>query len=265
MVHDSGASPICLHLDASLFSPYFCLPMTAQGEMMGLLHIQRLPSETGTVSGIFPSESQQRLAVIIGEHISLALANLRLREALRAQSIRDPLTGLFNRRYMEESLDRELPRASREKTSLGVVLIDLDHFKQFNDTFGHAAGDTLLARVGLFLRNQIRSEDIACRYGGEEFILILPGSSLEATRARAERIRQHLRQMSIGYEGQTLGTITLSAGVAAFPHDGSNAKAVLRAADDALYHAKSKGRDRVMIAQDVKQLPQTEPSSFRVC
>ena len=231
---------------------------------MGLLHLHSMPSESGEAAGpsLFPSDSHRRLAVIVGEHISLALANLRLREALRFQSIRDPLTGLFNRRYMEESLDRELHRALRNNTPLGVVMIDLDCFKQFNDRFGHAAGDTLLTKTGDFLRTQIRAEDIACRYGGEEFVLIMPGSSLEATRLRAEQVRKDMSRVRVEHGGRSLGTITLSAGVAVFPHDGLAAKTVLQAADEALYHAKSTGRDRVVIFQSLKHKQQSETSSL---
>ncbi len=262
VVQDSAAGPICRHVEGPLSSGYFCVPLMAQGEMMGLLHVQSLP-EADNLEGpqAFPSESHRRLAVIVGEHISLALANLKLREALRSQSIRDPLTGLFNRRYMEESLDRELHRALRNQTSLGVVMIDLDHFKLFNDTFGHAAGDTLLTNLGAFLRTQVRAEDIACRYGGEEFVLILPGSSLEATKVRAEGVREDLRQVHIEYGGRSLGTITLSAGVATFPNDGLTPKAVLQAADEALYHAKAAGRDRAVIYRDLKHKRRREISS----
>ncbi|MGH7229746.1 MAG: diguanylate cyclase [Nitrospiraceae bacterium] len=266
VVHDPAAGPLCRHFDSSSPSSYFCLPLMAQGEMMGLLHVRCLlpdPVDSDNQPG-FPSDSDRRLAVIVGEHISLALANLRLRDALRSQSIRDPLTGVFNRRYMEESLDRELHRASRNNTPLGVVMVDLDHFKQFNDTFGHAAGDTLLTKVGDFLRTQIRAEDIACRYGGEEFVLILPGSSLEATRMRAEQVREDLRQVQVEHGGRFLGMITLSAGVATFPHDGITAKAVLQAADEALYQAKSAGRNRVATYQSLSEHSERDlPTSHR--
>ena len=121
--------------------------------------------------------------------MALSLSNLNLRETLQHQSIRDPLTGLFNRRYMDETLERERQRAARSDTSLGVIMLDIDHFKKFNDMFGHEAGDTVLEELGVLLKNHVRGSDIACRYGGEEFVLILPESPLEIVIERAELIR----------------------------------------------------------------------------
>jgi diguanylate cyclase (GGDEF)-like protein len=185
----------------------------------------------------------------VAEHIALALANLKLQETLRDQAIRDPLTGLFNRRYMEESLEREVSRAGRSGIPVGVIMLDIDHFKHFNDTFGHEAGDTLLGALGNFLRAHIRGGDIACRYGGEEFTLILPDASFDATRDRAEQLREAVTKLNVLHRGETLGPITLSLGVATFPEHGSIGQAVLLAADGALYRAKHEGRNRVVVAQ----------------
>jgi diguanylate cyclase (GGDEF)-like protein len=173
---------------------------------------------------------------------------MRLRETLRSQAIRDPLTGLYNRRYMEESLEREIHRATRRHSALGVVMLDLDRFKSFNDAFGHAAGDTLLREVGAFLRGRLRAEDIACRYGGEEFTLILPDADLEHTRSRADELRREARNLTVVHHGQTLAAITLSMGIAAYPEHGASADELLDAADAALYEAKSGGRNRVSVA-----------------
>jgi len=181
----------------------------------------------------------------VAEHVALALANLRLRESLRTQSIRDPLTGLFNRRYMEESLDREFRRAERRGAPVGVIMLDIDHFNHFNNTFGHQAGDTLLHALGELLRTRVRAEDIACRYGGEEFVLIMPEASLDITAERAEVLRQEARELRVQQHGQSLGAVTISFGVAAFPEHGPTAEAVIRAADIALYRAKHAGRDQV--------------------
>ena len=171
------------------------------------------------------------------------------REELRLQAIRDPLTGLFNRRYMEESLERELHRAARSNLPLGAVMIDLDHFKRFNDTWGHEAGDAVLREVGNLLTNWSRCEDIACRYGGEEFTLILTAAASEGTRLRTEQFRQAARGLEVRHGGRSLGGITVSAGVAAFPEHGFTATEILRAADEALYQAKARGRDRVVVSQ----------------
>jgi diguanylate cyclase (GGDEF)-like protein/PAS domain S-box-containing protein len=167
-----------------------------------------------------------------------------LRERLYEQAIRDPLTGLFNRRFLTETLERELARARRAKLPLAVVLLDVDHFKQVNDTSGHRAGDQLLRALAGLLTEQTRREDLVCRYGGEEFVVLMPGASLEAALARAEAWRAAVEQLRLSYEGQAV-QVTISAGVAAFPHDGADESALLRAADEALYRSKSSGRNRV--------------------
>jgi diguanylate cyclase (GGDEF)-like protein len=191
--------------------------------------------------------SQQQLTVMVGESIKLCLSNLKLREKLHAQAIHDPLTGLFNRRYLEDTLSRELHRAHRRKSPLGAAMLDLDHFKRFNDTFGHNAGDSLLRELGQLLREKLRKSDISYRYGGEEFVLILPDSSLADTRQRVEQIRGLFKELKIRHGDQLLGTITLSAGIAGAPEHGSTTAELLRAADNALYAAKQAGRDRVVI------------------
>jgi diguanylate cyclase (GGDEF)-like protein len=192
------------------------------------------------------------LALSVAEDMALALANLRLRETLRSQAIRDPLTGLFNRRYMEETLERELNRVKRQGAPLGVIMMDLDHFKQYNDTYGHSAGDDLLSALGSLIKSQIREEDIACRYGGEEFLLILPGTSMEVTLERAEILRQAVQEMHLRY--RSLKPITLSLGVAVYPDHGDTGLEIIQAADAALYRAKQAGRDRVMAAEDAGEL-----------
>lgn len=231
----------CSHFTQPVAEECYCVPMMAQGETLGLFYLQA--PERGKFT-----EAKQQLAVTVAEHIALALANLRLRETLKNQSIRDPLTGLFNRRYLEECLDRELLRGERQKHSVGVIMIDIDHFKKLNDTFGHEAGDTVLQELAVFLQGSIRGSDIACRYGGEEFTLILPEATLEVTKQRAEQLREGAKHLHVHYRKQAVSRITLSLGVASFPEQGSNASSVLRAADEALYKAKNAGRDRVQVA-----------------
>jgi diguanylate cyclase (GGDEF)-like protein/PAS domain S-box-containing protein len=167
---------------------------------------------------------------------------------LREQSVRDHLTGLFNRRYMEETLERELLRASRKKIPLGIIMLDMDDFKRFNDTYSHATGDAILRELGNLLLRHVRGEDIPSRYGGDEFIIVLPDTSLEVTRERAERLCEHARHLNIQFEGQTLEEVTLSLGVAVFPRHGSTSVALLKAVDTALYRAKHEGRGRVIVA-----------------
>jgi len=190
----------------------------------------------------------ERLAVTLAEHVALALTNIKLRATLRHQSVRDPLTGLFNRRYMEETLERELRRAERSQGPLGVVMLDLDQFKLFNDTYGHGAGDLLLRELSALLKAQIRGADIASRYGGEEFALILPAVPPDIVRQRLEALRLGVKQLHVLYRGQSLAAVTMSAGIAMFPEHGADSETLLRAADRALYQAKAEGRDRVVTA-----------------
>ena len=163
-------------------------------------------------------------------------------------SMRDPLTGLYNRRYLEETMGRELPRARRLGESVGVIVIDIDHFKRLNDTFGHDAGDFVLERTGELLRAATRNSDIACRFGGEEFAVILPGATLLVARNRAEAIRAALESLKIEFEGTPLGPLTVSAGVASMPPHGQDWAYTLQQADRALYTAKQAGRNRVVAA-----------------
>lgn len=175
-------------------------------------------------------------------------ALLKSQALLRELSVRDHLTGLFNRRYMEETLERELLRATRKEFSLGILMIDVDDFKHFNDNFGHAAGDAVLRELGNLLLGHFRGEDIACRYGGDEFIIVLLDASRKMTHERAERLCEHARHLNVQFEGQAFGMITLSVGIATFPENGATSVEILKAADTALYRAKHAGRDRVIVA-----------------
>jgi diguanylate cyclase (GGDEF)-like protein len=240
----------CRHLTDSWSGDYLCVPMMVQGGAPGVLHVRLSPPRTpGRTAEDLKTQAESRLqlAVSVAEHLGLSLANLKLRETLRQQAIRDPLTGLFNRRYLEATLDRELMRARRENAPVGVIMMDLDHFKQFNDVFGHGAGDTLLRELGQLIQRRIREEDVPCRWGGEEFLLIMPGASIDIVRARAEEIRQDVKQLRVEDRGKPLGPITISLGAATFPEHGATREEIIRAADAALYRAKQEGRDRVVV------------------
>ena len=267
IVESPDSGPICSHVGPQP-APYMCIPMTAQGATLGVFHLsadsvdgdldvvghRSIPggpaaprpsraSEERTAD-VRLTESSRNLGLWVAELLALSLANFRLRETLHAQSTRDPLTGLFNRRYMEDSLERELYRAAREGGTLGVVMADLDHFKAFNDRSGHVAGDAVLRALAELLSSSVRAEDIVCRYGGEEFTILLPNASLEETRHRAETLREAASGLSVP-DGQRL---TLSLGVAAYPGHGTTARELIEAADAALYAAKSAGRDMVVAA-----------------
>jgi diguanylate cyclase (GGDEF)-like protein/PAS domain S-box-containing protein len=237
----------CRHIDLANVMESVCVPMLAEGgEALGIVSLQmtRDRQQQGSATSSL-GEAERRLAALLAKQGALAIWNLKLRESLHNQSICDSLTGLFNRRYMEESLEREFSRANRGKTSVAIVMMDLDHFKRFNDTFGHQAGDTLLRALGDLLKRNTRGQDIACRYGGEEFALVLTDSSLDGAYKRAEILRQQVKQLSVEYEGQLLGAVSISMGVALFPDHGTTMGDVLRASDQALYTAKREGRDRV--------------------
>jgi diguanylate cyclase (GGDEF)-like protein len=172
---------------------------------------------------------------------------------LREQSITDPLTGLYNRRYLLELLPRELVRAGRNGTHIAVIMVDVDHFKRINDSFGHDAGDLALRAIGPLLKQSIRRSDIACRFGGEEFLLILPEATSEGAARRAEAIRAAIKLLNLIHLGRALGAITASLGVALYPDHASDADALLRSADESLYKAKDGGRDRVVISAAVDE------------
>ncbi|MBD1918822.1 MULTISPECIES: PAS domain S-box protein [Cyanophyceae] len=228
----------CGYAESTQILTNLCIPLLAQSQTLGLFYL----------STSDPSELVQQLARTVAEQVALALANLYLRETLQQQSIRDPLTGLFNRRYLEETLIREVQRAQRQCHTIGIIMLDIDHFKRVNDTYGHDAGDRVLETVGQLLRQSVRGSDVACRYGGEEMLLILPESPPEATLARAEEIRQALSLLQVSYSGLTLDALSASLGVASFPDHGLRARDVLKAADDALYQAKARGRNQVVVA-----------------
>jgi diguanylate cyclase (GGDEF)-like protein/PAS domain S-box-containing protein len=231
----------CAHAEG-VKNTYLCTPILAQGETLGIVHFQAT-DETPRMDA-----SELSFKTTFAAQVGLSIANIRLREALRTQSVRDALTGLYNRRYLEETLEREVRRAARAAQSLGLLMIDLDHFKNFNDTYGHDAGDAVLRETALFLAKGIRAEDFVCRFGGEEFVVILPTADLESSRARGERLRLKMRELTIMYQGKSLGMVTISVGVAVFPEHGRSPKELMAAADAALYQAKRGGRDVVVVA-----------------
>jgi diguanylate cyclase (GGDEF)-like protein/PAS domain S-box-containing protein len=246
-IEDPSSKLLCPHLIAPPAGPSLCAPIQGKGELLGMLHVQHDAGQGHLPEAVRKQrlEAQKVWALNVSEHIALALANVKLHETLRAQAVRDGLTGLFNRRHMEQALEREILRAARSSRSVGVIMLDLDHMKTFNDSHGHEAGDQLLRTLGDYLMRHVRQEDIACRYGGEEFVVILPEASLEMSRLRAEQLWQGVQKLQVNFHGEMLRGMTTSVGVAAFPGHGKTASELLRAADAALYAAKRQGRDRV--------------------
>lgn len=241
-IHQSlndGAVPMCEHLKViTTESSNLCLPMQAQGETIGQIYV-------GSGNSHALQEHQVLLLRTVGEQISLALANLNLQRALREQSIKDPLTKLFNRRYLEETLVREVSRAQRNLQPMAVMIMDIDFFKKVNDTYGHDGGDAVLMAFAKMLGTKMRKEDVACRLGGEEFVLVLPSATVDLGRARAEEICDATRKMKVKFQNQTIA-VTVSIGLAMFPEHGVASEELIQNADLALYSAKRTGRDRVI-------------------
>jgi diguanylate cyclase (GGDEF)-like protein/PAS domain S-box-containing protein len=248
--NERGGGINCSHLTHGATHKCLCVPMVGQGDTLGILYLEFAGDDGPRTDSRSESlqDSQQRVATTVAGQIALSLASLRLRETLRDQSIRDPLTGLFNRRFMEESLEREMQRAVRKNHPVSVLFIDLDHFKRFNDTFGHDAGDLVLRSIAEQFRKLFRVDDLICRYGGEEFGIILPESSAENAEIRANALREAIKKLHIQYKNHALGTITLSIGVATFPEHGDSLEELLKAADQCLYQSKAAGRDLVTVA-----------------
>ena len=257
-VIDPRVDLLCHHFVHQPQTGYLCVPLIVQGEIIGLLCLVGAAASSDK-----HQVSQQQLAVTVGETIKLSLSNLKLREKLREEAIHDPLTGLCNRRYLEENLARELHRARRRKSPLCVAMLDLDQFKHLNDTFGHDAGDSLLRQLGQMLREKLRKSDIACRYGGDEFVLVLPDSSLADAQRRVEQIRVLVKDLQVRHGGPPLDTITVSAGVAGAPEHNSTSPELIHAADNAMYAAKQAGGDRVVAYQAKEVMARNQLEGFR--
>lgn len=238
-------SPRCSHYKDDLPEESMCLPLLVQGDVIGLICIEIAQQE----NNISFTPEMQNLAKASADSIALALANLRLRERLHNQSIRDPLTGIFNRRFMEETLEREVHRAGRNQEPLCVIMFEIDDFRQYNNTFGHDAGDYVLKKVTDTMKSRLRRSDFPCRYGGDEFTLLLPSTKLEDGAHRAEELRKAIEALSLSYNNQALGRVTVRMGVAAFPKHGETGEAVLKVADDASYRGRALGKNCVVVAE----------------
>lgn len=232
----------CEHLGARDMHQTICIPLTAQGESIGLLYFE----EPAGASEAHLERSGTYLEML-AENIGLALSNLRLRDVLRDMAMIDPLTGLPNRRQFDMLFTRLAREAERNATPLSCLMIDIDHFKQFNDNHGHDAGDAILRAVGGLLNESLREDGHAFRLGGEEFVALMPGFSLDQAMTRAAQIRQQLQSLRVQHDGNLLGPVTASFGLSAFPDHG-RADRLIQTADAALLRAKAEGRDRVLVA-----------------
>jgi diguanylate cyclase (GGDEF)-like protein/PAS domain S-box-containing protein len=238
---------VCNHIQGRCEHGYVCAPVIAQGEMIGVLSVTLGDGRAAAVPR--SPESVTRLIAMAADNLAMALVSLKLREALRSRSVRDPLTTLFNRRYLEETLTRELSNSQRNNQNLGIIMLDIDHFKQYNDTHGHDAGDFVLQEMAELLRSKLRLGDIACRYGGEELIMVMPGATKQITANRAELMRAAIAQHEFIYKGKPLDSVTASFGVSNYPADGESCESLIKSADEALYDAKAAGRNCVKLAE----------------
>ncbi len=241
-VEAGNRSARCRHIIDKDNAAYLCLPMNVVGETLGLVTLKRPVSDAEWSLGDW-----RQLAVSFAESIKMSISNLKLREALREQAIRDPLTGLYNRRYLENVLPRELNRSVRSQRPISIVMVDIDHFKRFNDTYGHKAGDLVLQSVARTMQEFLRSSDLACRFGGEEFVLLLAEMDGETAVRRVERLLEQVSLLTIEIEGLGLPTITFSAGVASCPLHATQQEQLLGLADAAMYAAKNGGRNQVLL------------------
>ncbi len=227
-----------------------CRPLMRENTVVGII-LARLPEDqTDSLPEWSADDEFRHLLAISAEQFSTWITTFELRESLRELSVRDPLTQLFNRRYFEATLDRELDVAQRTASPLAVLMVDIDHFKDFNDTFGHAIGDQILQSVATLLDEIFRGSDMAARTGGEEFTLVLPNCTSDVALVRAERLRSQLRDRVITVPG--IGAVdppTISIGIAASPPFGASREQLLRAADHALYRSKHAGRDQTSVAR----------------
>lgn len=240
-VEDTRVGLLCKHVQNPLPKGYICVPMMAQSEAVGILHLAQPEAEQ------LPDD-KQRLAIAMAEHVAMALSNLRLHETLRNQSIRDQMTGLFNRSFMEESLELELRRATRTQHQLSVIMLSLDNFQALKGSHGAEVGDSIMPRTGMLLQGNVRKGDIACRFGTHTFALILPNAGYEASRKRAETLLEQVTSLEVKNQSERVGHILASVGLAVFPENGQTTESLLRSAEAALNRARSSGGNQVVIA-----------------
>lgn len=241
---DNLVSFSCDHVEPHDDTAYICLPILAHGETVGLMHLT--PAENVSGSDFL---KQRKLAQMAAEQVSLAIANTRMRDELHNQSIRDSLTGLYNRRHFIESLRKRIDTSKHTGHPVSLVSIDVDHFKKFNDNHGHDAGDMVLRAVGTALEQACDGEQLPCRLGGEEFMVLLPESSQDDAAGFAEKLRVAVEQITVRYGEKTLPRITISLGVASYPKNGAMPQDLMKSADDALYDSKAAGRNQVTLAR----------------
>ena len=230
----------CEHMENVGDNQTLCIPLTAHGNTIGIMHLYFGSSEVEI------DEMTEQLAFSVAEHLGLALANLSLQEKLRSQALSDPLTGLFNRRFFEQKLTEHAMNSATSEQPLSLLMLDLDHFKRFNDNFGHDAGDFVLKEISTLLKRSVRDDEIACRLGGEELAVLLPQSNMKQATEFANTLCEAVRSLHLEHKGLSLGQLGVSIGVSTYPKPSSDMESLVKMADQALYMAKDLGRSRVV-------------------
>jgi len=241
--HPDSAPLNCNHVETGI-GPYACIPIVGRGQILGMLHLRGEAFRAAKAT----QQLRQTIERLV-DQLSLSLANIDLRERLENMALRDGLTGLYNRRFLDEMLEHELAKLRRSGRTAALMLVDVDHFKRFNDTYGHQAGDEALRKVGAALLSAVRASDVVCRYGGEEFLVFLPECGIEEATGKAEALRAAIQTIKLRVGGEQIPPISASFGVAMFPEVGDNRTELIQLADRALYRAKDAGRNRVMLAE----------------
>ncbi|WP_048610855.1 sensor domain-containing diguanylate cyclase [Vibrio coralliirubri] len=238
--NDDFHSLTCGHMHEMENNQTLCIPLTAHGNTIGIMHLYF------GVGDIKIDPITEQLAFSVSEHLGLALANLSLQEKLRSQALSDPLTGLFNRRFFEQKLEEHSMNSATSEQPLSLLMLDLDHFKRFNDNFGHDAGDFVLKEISALLKQSVSEDEIACRLGGEELAVLLPHYSMQEATEFGQTLCDAVRSMHLEHKGLSLGQLGVSIGVATYPKPASDTESLVKMADNALYMAKDMGRSRVV-------------------
>lgn len=253
IIDGTEANLSCIHVKENEVPivPHVCLPLYSQNHMFGVILVEFNANDKASLMHTKVKEYLDLLMPSFAKQIALALSNIRLREDLHDQSIRDPLTNLYNRRFMKEFLSKEVAHMSRKQQPLAILMIDIDNFKNYNDTYGHDVGDYVLRELSKILVNNVRKDDIVCRYGGEEFTIIMSETNANAALEKAHKLEKILQNFSLKFEDIALMPFTLSQGIAVFPTDGDSANNLIKAADQALYAAKEGGRNQIKLYKDL--------------
>jgi len=251
VVREAERALACEHMRSIESIWHVCMPLIAHGEVVGTLSLHAVEKAGAATDfgGEKCGEEWLQFYDNAGKNLALAFSNLRLREKLRYQALRDPLTGLFNRRYLLDTFEHELERAIESGLPMSIAMFDIDHFKSFNDTFGHVAGDAVLTQLGMQVREWASKGDVAVRFGGEEFTIIMPDTSPEQAYERLENLRQSIEVFPFEQNRQYLGQVTISLGLATYPVHGKGREALIQLADQALYASKHEGRNRTTAAE----------------